>query len=84
MEKFDTDIEPTGSDFERKVNELQQIVDKLESDVSLEDGMKLFEDGLKITKECIDALNDTRERIAGLKKQLDIIMEQPIFGGDDE
>lgn len=79
-----TETEKLGSDYEAKLVELQKIVDVLESDVSLEEGMRLFEDGLRLTKECICDLNETQTRIAELKKQLDIISAQPVFGDGNE
>lgn len=79
-------ISRTSDDFEAKIANLQAIVDKLESDptVSLQDGMTLFEDGLKLTKECVDMLNATRERIADLDKQLEAVLKNPLFGDRDE
>ncbi|MCM1367430.1 MAG: exodeoxyribonuclease VII small subunit [Roseburia sp.] len=79
-----TQAEKLGSDYEAKILQLQKIVDTLESDVSLEEGMKLFEQGLALTKECMDDLNATQARIAELKKQLDIISVQSVFGDGDE
>lgn len=76
--------EKLGADYEAKLAELQKIVDILESDVSLDEGMKLFEEGLNLTKECIKDLNDTQARIAELKKQLDILSVQPVFGDGNE
>ncbi len=76
----------TSESFEIKIGRLQAIVDKLEGDpsLSLEDGMALFEDGLKLTKECVEELNVTRERIADLDRQLETVLENPLFGGDNE
>ena len=76
----------TSESFEIKIGRLQAIVDKLEGDpsLSLEDGMALFEDGLKLTKECVEELNVTRERIADLDRQLEAVLENPLFGGDNE
>ncbi len=76
----------TSESFEIKIGRLQAIVDKLEGDpsLSLEDGMALFEDGLKLTKECVEELNVTRERIADLDRQLETVLDNPLFGGDNE
>lgn len=76
----------TSESFEIKIGRLQAIVDKLEGDpsLSLEDGMALFEDGLKLTKECVEELNVTRERIADLDRQLETVLNNPLFGGDNE
>lgn len=76
----------TSESFEIKIGRLQAIVDKLEGDpsLSLEDGMALFENGLKLTKECVEELNVTRERIADLDRQLEAVLDNPLFGGDNE
>ena len=71
------------SNFEKKLGELNAIVEKLESDISLEEGVKLFESGLALTKECIDELNNTQDKISSLKKQLDDLIVVPT-GGNDE
>lgn len=86
MEKNNEKNEVTSADFEKKIGELQKIVDRLESDagVTLEDSMKLYEDGLKLTKECVDNLSAMQSRIADLNKQLDYILQQPLFGDRDE
>ena len=70
-------------DFEKKLSELNKIVEKLESDVSLEEGVKLFESGLALTKECIDELNKTQDKISSLKKQLDDLLVVPTGGSDE-
>lgn len=86
MEQNNEKTEVTSADFEKKIGELQKIVDRLESDagVTLEDSMKLYEDGLKLTKECVDNLSAMQSRIADLNKQLDYILQQPLFGDRDE
>lgn len=70
-------------DFEKKLGELNKIVEKLESDVSLEEGVKLFESGLALTKECIDELNKTQDKINSLKKQLDDLLVVSTGGSDE-
>lgn len=76
----------TSLDFERKIGELQKIVDRLESDadVSLEESMSLFEEGLGLTKDCIAGLNAMQARVSDLNKQLDCILQQPVFGEENE
>lgn len=76
----------TAVDFEKKIGELQKIVERLESDssVSLEDSIQLFESGLALTKQCVDSLNGMQSQIADLNKQLDIILQQPLFGDNNE
>lgn len=75
-----------SADFEKKIAELQNIVTKLESDanVSLEDSIALFENGLELTKQCVDSLNGMQSQINDLNKQLDLILQQPLFGERDE
>lgn len=76
----------TSIDFEKKIGELQRIVDKLESDasISLEESMALYESGLSLTKECVDKLYSVQTRVSDLNRQLDMILQQPLFGDDDD
>ncbi|MCH5165756.1 MAG: exodeoxyribonuclease VII small subunit [Clostridiales bacterium] len=86
MENTKTESRAVSADFEKKIAELQRIVEKLESDssVSLEDSMKLYESGLELTKECVQDLNAMQSRISDLNRQLDSILQQPLFGDRDE
>lgn len=67
--------------FEERVANLEEIAKKIESDnLSLEESIKLYEDGIKTARECIVYLNENKEKINNLTKQ----MEELFAGEDDE
>jgi exodeoxyribonuclease VII small subunit len=67
--------------FEERVANLEEIAKKIESDnLSLEESIKLYEDGIKTARECITYLNENKEKINNLTKQ----MEELFAGEDDE
>jgi exodeoxyribonuclease VII small subunit len=67
--------------FEERVANLEEIAKKIESDnLSLEESIKLYEDGIKTARECIAYLNENKEKINNLTKQ----MEELFAGEDDE
>lgn len=67
--------------FEERVANLEEIAKKIENDnLSLEESIKLYEEGIKTARECIAYLNENKEKINNLTKQ----MEELFAGEDDE
>ena len=65
--------------FEERVANLEEIAKKIESeDLSLEQAISLYEDGIKTAKECISYLNENKEKIDNLTKQM-----EALFAGED-
>jgi exodeoxyribonuclease VII small subunit len=65
--------------FEERVANLEEIAKKIENeDLSLEQAISLYEDGIKTAKECISYLNENKEKIDNLTKQM-----EALFAGED-
>ncbi len=65
--------------FEEKVANLEEIAKKIEKDdLSLDDSIKLYEEGIKTARECIAYLNENKEKISNLTKQM-----EALFDGED-
>ena len=65
--------------FEESVTILEEIANKIEKeDLSLEEAISLYENGIKTAKECISYLNENKEKISHLTKQM-----EALFAGED-
>ena len=65
--------------FEESVASLEEIAKKIENEnLSLEQAISLYEDGIKTAKECISYLNENKEKIDNLTKQM-----ETLFAGED-
>lgn len=65
--------------FEERVASLEDIAKNIESgNLSLEESIKLYEEGIKTARECIAYLNENKEKINDLSKQM-----EALFAGDD-
>ena len=65
--------------FEESVASLEEIAKKIENDnLSLEQAISLYEEGIKNAKECISYLNENKEKIDNLTKQM-----ETLFAGED-
>ncbi len=65
--------------FEESVASLEEIAKKIENDnLSLEQAISLYEEGIKTAKECISYLNENKEKINNLTKQM-----ETLFAGED-
>lgn len=65
--------------FEESVASLEEIAKKIENDnLSLEQAISLYEEGIKTAKECISYLNENKEKIDNLTKQM-----ETLFAGED-
>ena len=59
-------------DFEKTLQELEAIVAKLDNpSTTLDEGIALFNRGIECSKQCLAALNESKGRVALLKKELD-------------
>lgn len=59
-----SDSDPTTSDFERSLAELEQIVERLEQgDLTLEESLRQFERGVQLTRQCQTALKDAEHKV---------------------
>jgi len=63
-------------DFENKLQELEKINQKLSSGISIDEGISLFERSLTLTKECIDYLNKAKTKIAQIKQEVDVLLDE--------
>ncbi|MBE5731454.1 MAG: exodeoxyribonuclease VII small subunit [Clostridiales bacterium] len=65
--------------FEERIASLEEIAKKIENDnLSLEESIKLYEDGIKTARECVSYLNENKEKINNLTKQM-----EELFAGED-
>lgn len=65
--------------FEESVASLEEIAKKIENEnLSLEQAISLYEEGIKTAKECISYLNENKEKIDNLTKQM-----ETLFAGED-
>lgn len=63
--------------FEEKLDELEKISEKLDDkNVGLEEGIALYEKGLATLKECLESLEESRGKIAVIKKEMDKLTEE--------
>ena len=54
-------------DFEGKIKELETLVEKLgEGELSLNDSLKYFEKGVRLSRECLEHLNKSEEKVRKL------------------
>lgn len=61
-------------EFEKLLSELQQVVEKLESpQTGLDEGIALFNRGIELSKQCMQLLNESKGKVALLKKELDAV-----------
>lgn len=66
--------------FEERVASLEEIAKKIENEnLSLEESIKLYEEGIKTARECIVYLNENKEKINNLSKQM-----EALFSGEDD
>lgn len=62
--------------FEESLEQLDQIVKELENpDIDLDTGIELFQKSLDVTKDCLNSLNEAKNKIATVKSELDDIMK---------
>lgn len=58
-------------DFEKSLKRLEEIVENLETgDETLEGTLKLYEEGLKMSAICKDALENAKQKITILEKNM--------------
>lgn len=58
-------------DFEKSLQRLEEIVENLETgDETLENTLKLYEEGLKMSANCKDALENAKQKITVLEKNM--------------
>ena len=75
--------EPTTSDFERAIAELEAIVKKLEDgDLSLEASLTLNERGVQHSRFCHGKLEEVERRIEILNERGELKPAPPSFGTD--
>ena len=61
-------------EFEKLLSELQQVVEKLEiPQTGLDEGIALFNRGIELSKQCMQLLNESKGKVALLKKELDAV-----------
>ncbi len=64
--------------LEDRISELEKLIEELEREgTSLEQGIELFEKGIALTRECLDALGQSKGKITELKKHMDELTESP-------
>lgn len=64
--------------IEDRINELEKLIGELEREgTSLEQGIELFEKGIALTRECLDALEQSKGKITELRKHMDELTELP-------
>lgn len=62
--------------LEKDLNELEALASKLEqSNLSLEEGIKLYEQGISLTKSCLHALNESKDRISAIKEEMSKLID---------
>lgn len=65
-------------DFEKNLVELERIVEKMErSEITINQGITLFEQGIALTKECLNALTESKGKISIIKKEMDKLIQTP-------
>ena len=65
--------------FEDKVKELEEIARQIsQPEVTLDESIELYEKSIQKAKECIVILNDNKEKIDNLSKQMDAL-----FNGEE-
>ena len=63
--------------FENYIKELEEIVNKLESGtVGIEESLSLFKHGTEISKKCLTIIEDGKESIKEIKKNLNGDIEE--------
>lgn len=61
-------------EFEKLLKELEDIVAKLDNpQTTLDEGIALFDRGIAVSKQCVQALTESKGKVALLKKELDAI-----------
>ena len=65
-------------EFEKKLDALTKLVEKLEDkSISLEEGIALYEKGVALTKDCLNSLNESKNKITVIRKEMDRLIEEP-------
>lgn len=63
-------INPNDISFEESLKKLEEIVDKLEQgEMNLDEALKLYEDGMAFSDQCLEKLNESKQKIEKLTKE---------------
>lgn len=67
------------NDFENNLKRLKKLVQDLETnDISLDDGISAYQQGLVLAESCLKTLEQSKGKIAEIKKQMDKLVEEEL------
>lgn len=65
--------------LEQDLKELEALAEKLEKgNLSLDEGIALYQQGISLTKDCLNSLNESKDKIALIKEEMNKLIEKPI------
>lgn len=67
--------------LEEDLKQLEEIALQLEKGgMSLDDGIALYERGISLTKSCLASLNESKDKIASIKQEMNKLIDKSTDG----